>query len=84
MVGGGCVLAAVAIRPGRVRALAGSWVIVARLAVAIGAMAGYQFLYYTAITDAGAAIAAVLAMSSVPLFAGLLSRFRGRALNHTG
>jgi DME family drug/metabolite transporter len=51
------------------------------LILAAAAMAAHQLTYFTAISQAGPALAAVVLMSSVPVFAGLLAWFGGKRLS---
>jgi DME family drug/metabolite transporter len=73
MAVGGGVLLAIAARPSTVRPLLSGrrpvWVVLAMVAMAVD-----QLAYFTAIADAGMAIATVVSIGTIPLFAGLFSR----------
>lgn len=67
---GGTILAAVAVAAGGLR---GRWPV--RQVVLAGAgVAAYQLAFFQAVADTGVAIAAIVAIGSGPIFAGLLER----------
>jgi DME family drug/metabolite transporter len=81
MVVGGALMLVTGARPSAIRQVlkaprARLWLI-----LAAAAMAAHQLTYFTAISKAGPALAAVVLMSSVPVFAGLLAWLGGKSLS---
>ncbi|MDQ1305696.1 MAG: drug/metabolite transporter, family [Actinomycetota bacterium] len=77
---GGSVLLALFARPSTVRPLVCVPRVLIWVILAVISMALYQASFFTAIANTGMAIASVVTMGCIPLFAGLLSRLAGLRL----